>query len=336
MKKNLARILSVMMCLIVMISFSTMPVNAATKKPGKVKSSSIVYTGTDSTYSTMSFKWKKVKGAKGYQVRIINSKAYEDVNVIEYYITGNSKKNKITLYTASLQRGRLYRLQVRAYKKKGDRRVFGKWSTSESKFAAFIPMKPAPAPTPTPALPSNTSVTASPASATIAVGDTKTFIIGTDKGEGISYTCNNSNVSCTWGDWIGGGNSSYFYVKGVREGTSTITVYDTNNPAVKTYITVTVQPKIDPRYNTTMSVNRPNITINQGETVTLEVYTDKGEDISADWNDSYVDFIWGDWFGTNDQNSYFDITGLNKGTSTVTIYDDHNTSVKATVTVTVR
>ena len=33
MKKNFARILSVMMCLIVMISFSTMPVNAATKKP---------------------------------------------------------------------------------------------------------------------------------------------------------------------------------------------------------------------------------------------------------------------------------------------------------------
>lgn len=64
--------------------------------------------------------WKKVKGAKGYQVQYAYSEPF-------------SKKTKTTtktkLVVKSLKKRKTYSFRVRAYKLDGKKKVYGKWST---------------------------------------------------------------------------------------------------------------------------------------------------------------------------------------------------------------
>ena len=178
----------------------------------------------------------------------------------------------------------------------------------------------------------NSTISVDKPNPTVSVGETLTLEVYTDKGEDILFDCNNSNVDCEWGDWFGEDDcDSYFYITGLRAGTSVVTIYDDVDNNVKATINVTVGSQ----GNSTISVDNPNPTVSVGETLTLEVYTDKGEDILFDCNNSNVDCEWGDWFGEDDCDSYFYITGLRAGTSVVTIYDDVDNNVKATINVTV-
>ena len=179
----------------------------------------------------------------------------------------------------------------------------------------------------------NSTISVDNPNPTIKVGEALTLEVYTDKGADIGFKCNNGNVDCEWGDWFGeDGHDSYFYITGVKEGTSVITIYDDADNSVKATINVTVAGKLG---NSTISVDKPNPTVKVGETLTLEVYTDMGTDISYDCNNDNVDCEWGDWFGEDDSDSYFYITGVSKGTSVITIYDDADNSVKATINVTV-
>ena len=131
MKKKLFSLLMVIVLIVSMVT----SVNAKSKKdskPGKVNPLSIHYTDTITdwrTYINGVFKWDKVKGAKGYQIRLIDEAAYSNGNltILNSEITTT---NKITMEIPTQDICDQYRIQIRAYKtSKGGNKIFGKWST---------------------------------------------------------------------------------------------------------------------------------------------------------------------------------------------------------------
>lgn len=71
---------------------------------------------------TAKLAWKKVKGAKGYQIKYSTSKKFKKSKTK----TKTSKKNKITLKKLIKKR---YYVKVRAYKKVKGKKVYGKYSS---------------------------------------------------------------------------------------------------------------------------------------------------------------------------------------------------------------
>ncbi len=71
---------------------------------------------------TAKLAWKKVKGAKGYQIKYSTSKKFKKSKTK----TKTSKKNKITLKKLTKNR---YYIKVRAYKKVNGKKVYGKYSS---------------------------------------------------------------------------------------------------------------------------------------------------------------------------------------------------------------
>ena len=86
------------------------------KAPGKVKITSV----KNVKGKKISAKWKKVKGAKGYQVQYALSKKFKKKKSIQ------TKKTKYTI--KKLKKKKTYYIRVRAYKMNGKKKVYGKWS----------------------------------------------------------------------------------------------------------------------------------------------------------------------------------------------------------------
>ena len=106
-----------------------------------------------------------------------------------------------------------------------------------------------------------------------------------------------------------------------------VTVYDTYKTSVKATINVAV---VD--HNTKISVDKEAVDLSAGETVSLIVKTDLGQDIIHTSSNKNVSCSWGKWIdGTN--NRYLNITGENEGSSVITIIDRKNENVTATVTL---
>lgn len=92
----------------------------AASKPGKAAVSSVKANST----AAFTVKWKKVSGAKGYQIRYSTKPSMSGAKKI----LTTAKSKKIT----KLKAGTKYYVQVRAYKKKGSGKVYGKWSKKKS------------------------------------------------------------------------------------------------------------------------------------------------------------------------------------------------------------
>ena len=86
------------------------------KAPGKVKITSV----KNVKGKKISTKWKKVKGAKGYQLQYALSKKFKKKKSIQ------TKKTKYTI--KKLKKKKTYYIRVRAYKMNGKKKVYGKWS----------------------------------------------------------------------------------------------------------------------------------------------------------------------------------------------------------------
>ena len=86
------------------------------KAPGKVKVTSV----KNIKGKKISAKWKKVKGAKGYQLQYALSKKFKKKKSIQ------TKKTKYTI--KKLKKKKTYYIRVRAYKMNGKKKVYGKWS----------------------------------------------------------------------------------------------------------------------------------------------------------------------------------------------------------------
>ena len=65
--------------------------------------------------------WKKVTGAKGYQIQYALNKKFKKKKNIQ------TKKTKYTI--KKLKKKKTYYIRVRAYKMNGKKKVYGKWST---------------------------------------------------------------------------------------------------------------------------------------------------------------------------------------------------------------
>ena len=98
------------------VSATPAPTNLATDiKVGNVKRIKVLRKLSKATVT-----WKKVEGAKGYQICYSASKKFTSKKQITV------KKNKVLL--KKLKSGKTYFLKVRAYKVNGKKKVYGKWS----------------------------------------------------------------------------------------------------------------------------------------------------------------------------------------------------------------
>lgn len=86
------------------------------KAPGKVKVTSV----KNVKGKKISAKWKKVKGAKGYQLQYALNKKFKKKKSVQ------TKKTKYTI--KKLKKKKTYYIRVRAYKMNGKKKVYGKWS----------------------------------------------------------------------------------------------------------------------------------------------------------------------------------------------------------------
>ena len=106
---------------IVAMVFAMMPgtsVLASTVKRAKITSAK-----ASSTTGKVTIKWKKIKKAKGYQVKISKKKSGKKV-----VYKKTTKKKKIT--SKKLSNGTFY-VRVRAYKKLKGKKKYGKWSKAK-------------------------------------------------------------------------------------------------------------------------------------------------------------------------------------------------------------
>ena len=87
------------------------------KAPSKVKLTS----AKNGKGKKLIVKWKKVTGAKGYQLQYALNKKFKKKKSIQ------TKKTKYTI--KKLKKKKTYYIRVRAYKMNGKKKVYGKWST---------------------------------------------------------------------------------------------------------------------------------------------------------------------------------------------------------------
>ena len=118
-RKMLKKVLSILV--VVTLMFSMMPsgvVLAATVKRAKITS-----VKASSSTGKVTVKWKKVKKAKGYQVKISKKKSGKSV-----VYKKTTKKRKLT--SKKLSNGTYY-VRVRAFKKVSGKKKYGKWSKAK-------------------------------------------------------------------------------------------------------------------------------------------------------------------------------------------------------------
>ncbi len=87
------------------------------KAPSKVKLTS----AKNGKGKKFTVKWKKVTGAKGYQLQYALNKKFKKKKSVQ------TKKTKYTI--KKLKKKKTYYIRVRAYKMNGKKKVYGKWST---------------------------------------------------------------------------------------------------------------------------------------------------------------------------------------------------------------
>ena len=87
------------------------------KAPSKVK----LISAKNGKGKKLIVKWKKVTGAKGYQLQYAMNKKFKKKKSVQ------TKKTKYTI--KKLKKKKTYYIRVRAYKMNGKKKVYGKWST---------------------------------------------------------------------------------------------------------------------------------------------------------------------------------------------------------------
>ena len=111
--KQMKKLMLLVIAVSIMAGCNIMTAYAA-KKPAKVKVTSIEQTQNKAA----AISWKKVSGAKGYQV--------------SYRVTGGKWEKKDTkkrrLVIKKLKANKTYEFRVRAYKKNGKKKIYGKYS----------------------------------------------------------------------------------------------------------------------------------------------------------------------------------------------------------------
>ena len=95
---------------------STSSKTVKVKAPSKVKLTS----AKNGKGKKLTVKWKKITGAKGYQLQYAMNKKFKKKKSVQ------TKKTKYTI--KKLKKNKTYYIRVRAYKMNGRKKVYGKWS----------------------------------------------------------------------------------------------------------------------------------------------------------------------------------------------------------------
>ena len=92
---------------------------------------------------------------------------------------------------------------------------------------------------------------------------------------------------------------------------------------------------VKPYHNTSIKLEPSSISLEIGETKTVNVITDGGYGMTSRRSNSNISSSWGDWIsGTN--TCTLSITGLKAGTSTIEVFDKKDNSVSGSLTVEVK
>lgn len=123
MKSSCKAMISLATATLLVIGSATPAFGATSSSIGKAKISSM----TSTKVASVTVKWKKVKSAKKYQVKVgTNKKVTKGVKTYTVKSTVKYKTVK------GLKQGKRYYAKVRAYKVKNGKKVYGKWSAVKS------------------------------------------------------------------------------------------------------------------------------------------------------------------------------------------------------------
>ena len=186
---------------------------------------------TSVSQNSATLSWNKIKKPdKGYAV-------FRNGAPIAYL------GKKATSYTdTGIVAGTAYNYQIKTYKvKKVKKKKKYTYKKKSNVVSITTPAAPAPAPAPSDSQQTTPSLTVSESSVVLLKGDDNSYTVDVTAVniDSISYERNNNNVSCYWGDWIDD-DTCELTITGMKEGSSVVTVYDTNNPSLKIKITVQV------------------------------------------------------------------------------------------------
>ena len=165
-----------------------------------------------------------------------------------------------------------------------------------------------------------TGITVSPTSATINMGETKTFTAtispSTASNKTVNWTSSNTNVATV---------DSNGKVTPKANGTTTITATSAENSSIKASATVTVQTKV-----TGVTISPTSATINMGETKTFTatISPSTASNKNVNWTSSNTNVATVDSTGK--------VTPKANGTATITATSAENSSIKASATITVQ
>ncbi len=122
-KKGFKTFVALLMIMMLALSMTNLTSEAASKKNGlkKVKITKVTKEVSQVAAGVMyTFKWKKVKGANGYQVKLSSREAGEWFNETSYTSGRSFKTGGSSIDT--------YRIKVRAYKVVNNKKKYGPWS----------------------------------------------------------------------------------------------------------------------------------------------------------------------------------------------------------------
>jgi hypothetical protein len=184
-----------------------------------------------------------------------------------------------------------------------------------------------------------TKITTNTSNVTVKKGESTTVTVTvTGSKTGITLSNGNSAVAKgSWGNAKWNGNKITFTVKGVKAGTTTITVYRKNyrNSYYKT-INVTV-PGTTPTTpaGTTMTPSSSTVKLDAGTNSQLAVYYYYPQNIAARSSNTMVASVNAGTGLSGMSGKSYTITGVSQGTTTIYFYDLYDRSIETIVNVTV-
>ena len=88
-------------------------------------------------------------------------------------------------------------------------------------------------------------------------------------------------------------------------------------------------------HNTMVDIEQPSLTLETGETKTINILTDAGKSLTYNRDNDNVTCKWGGWLPDGTHTNTLKVTGVETGTTTIEVFDAKDNLVKDSITVTV-
>lgn len=88
-------------------------------------------------------------------------------------------------------------------------------------------------------------------------------------------------------------------------------------------------------HNTVVDIEQPSLSLETGETKTINILTDAGKSLTYDRDNDNVTCKWGGWLPDGTHTNTLKVTGVEKGTTTIEVFDAKDNTVRDSIIVTV-